>query len=282
MYLYILSKLLSESLLSLYPLFIKYINIPLGIKLWSRFSAYLLISLFFVNWKFIFQNIFSLNGFLLGFITILHVYFSYRGFELLDSGVSYTLFYTYPLMILLLSGNKMNILIIFSLLGVYLLSKTQKENFSNNSKIFSKNLKKERFKYEGIVMILLAALTEAFIYFIVRNIKTLNNWNHLFLSYILGGIILTVYYFKKIKKMEIRQKLSVSMTINILIGLIGYLLRFYATTRLNTKIYASLSYFGIIMSYIYGIVINKDKLTLPKIIGTLLIVIPNLWLIFQK
>ena len=282
MYLYILSKLLSESLLSLYPLFIKYINIPLGIKLWSRFSTYLFISLFFVNWKFIFQNIFSLNGFLLGFITILHVYFSYRGFELLDSGVSYTLFYTYPLMILLLSGNKMNILILLSLVGVYLLSKSQKENFSNNSKIFEKNYKKERFKYEGIVMVLLAALTEAFIYFIVRNIKTLNNWNHLFLSYILGGIILTVYYFKKIKKMEIRQTLSVSMAINIAIGLIGYLLRFYATTRLNTKIYASLSYFGIIMSYIYGIIINKDKLTLPKIIGTLLIVIPNLWLVFQK
>ena len=83
--------------------------------------------------------------------------------------------------------------------------------------------------------------------------------------------------------MEIRrQTLSVSMAINIAIGLIGYLLRFYATTRLNTKIYASLSYFGIIMSYIYGIFINKDKLTLPKIIGTLLIVIPNLWLVFQK
>ena len=46
------------------------------------------------------------------------------------------------------------------------------------------------------------------------------------------------------------------MGINILIGLIGYLLRFYATTRLNTKIYASLSYFGIIMSYIYGILIK--------------------------
>ena len=176
----------------------------------------------------------------------------------------------------------MNILIWLWLVGVYLLSKSQKETFSNNYKIFEKNYKKERFKYEGIVMILLAALTEAFIYFIVRNIKTLNNWNHLFLSYILGGIILTVYYFKKIKKMEIRQTLSVSMAINISIGLIGYLLRFYATTRLNTKIYASLSYFGIIMSYIYGIIINKDKLTLPKIIGTLLIVIPNLWLVFQK
>ena len=87
---------------------------------------------------------------------------------------------------------------------------------------------------------------------------------------------------EKIKKIEIRDTLTASMGINILIGLIGYLLRFYATTRLNTKIYASLSYFGIIMSYIYGILINKDKLTLRKVIGTLLIVIPNLWLVYTQ
>ena len=291
MYLYILSKLVSESLLSLYPIFVKYINIPLGIKLWSRFIAYLLISFLFVNWGFIFKNIVSLNGFLLGFITLLHVYFSYRGFELLDSGVAYTLFYTYPLMILLLSGNKLNYLILFSLLGVYMLSKSQKkseESFSEKEdknvlkSIFSKRDSKERFKYEGVLMVLLSALTEAFIYFIVRRIKTFNNWNHLFLSYLLGGIFLTFYYFKKIKEIEIRNTLTASMGINILIGLIGYLLRFYATTRLNTKIYASLSYFGIIMSYIYGILLNKDKLTLRKVIGTLLIVIPNLWLVYTQ
>ena len=297
MYLYILSKLFSESLLSLYPIFVKYINIPLGIKLWSRFSAYLLVSFFFVNWGFILKNIASLNGFLLGFVTLLHVYFSYRGFEILDSGVAYTLFYTYPLMILLLSGNKLNYLILFSLLGVYMLSKSSKkteesfsdkqdkdrlDKFLSSSKIFSKNNLKERFKYEGVLMVLLAALTEAFIYFIVRRIKTFNNWNHLFLSYLLGGIVLTLYYFKKIKKIEIRDTLTASMGINILIGLIGYLLRFYATTRLNTKIYASLSYFGIIMSYIYGILLNKDKLTLRKVIGTLLIVIPNLWLVYTQ
>ena len=155
-------------------------------------------------------------------------------------------------------------------------------NLFSSSKIFSKNNSRERFKYEGVLMVLLAALTEAFIYFIVRRIKTFNNWNHLFLSYLLGGIVLTLYYFKKIKKIEIRDTLTASMGINILIGLIGYLLRFYATTRLNTKIYASLSYFGIIMSYIYGILLNKDKLTLRKVIGTLLIVIPNLWLVYTQ
>lgn len=281
MYLYILSKLLSESLLSLYPIFVKYINISLEMKLWTRFISYLLISLVFINWSFISQNLFSLNGFLLGFITLLHVYFSYRGFELLDSGVAYTLFYTYPMIILLLSGNKLNYMFLLTLLGVFLLSKNQKIKENFQQKMFSKNKYTQRFKYEGILMILLASLTEAFIYFIVRNIKTLNNWNHLFLSYFLGGILLTFYFHKQIVNINIRNTLSVSMIINVIIGLVGYLLRFYATTRLNTKIYAYLSYFGIVMSYLYGILINKEKLNITKIIGTLLIIFPNIWNIYK-
>lgn len=281
MYLYIISKLISESLLSLYPIFIKSINISLEMKLWTRFTSYLLISLFFINWKFVIQKLFSLNGFLLGFITLLHVYFSYRGFELLDSGVAYTLFYTYPMIILLLSGNKLNYMFLLTLLGVFLLSKNEKIKENFKQKMFSQNQYTQKFKYEGIIMILLASLTEAFIYFIVRNIKTVNNWNHLFLSYFLGGILLTFYFHKKIVNINIRNTLSVSMIINIVIGLVGYLLRFYATTRLNTKIYAYLSYFGIVMSYLYGILINKEKLNITKIIGTLLIIFPNIWNIYK-
>jgi hypothetical protein len=34
--------------------------------------------------------------------------------------------------------------------------------------------------------------------------------------------------------------------------------------NLNANIYASLSYFGILMAYIYGVLINKDKVTIKK------------------
>ena len=54
MILYILSKLLSESLLSLYPIFVKFINIPLELQLWSRFLTYILFSSFFINFDFVF------------------------------------------------------------------------------------------------------------------------------------------------------------------------------------------------------------------------------------
>jgi drug/metabolite transporter (DMT)-like permease len=62
---------------------------------------------------------------------------------------------------------------------------------------------------------------------------------------------------------------------------LGYLLRFYAISKLNVKLYSSLSYFGILMAYVYGIIINKDIITLKKIIGSLLIIIPNLYLLYN-
>jgi hypothetical protein len=98
--LYIASKLLSESLLSLYPVFVKNIDLPIQTQMWSRFVTYTVISLFFID-KSILSLLTSFYGIALMMVTILHVYTSYKGFLLLESGISYALFYTYPLFIYL-------------------------------------------------------------------------------------------------------------------------------------------------------------------------------------
>lgn len=286
----ILSKLSSESLLSLYPVFVKNIQLPLSIQLESRVLIYVLVSLVFCNIPFIRQNLFTYYGLLLGFTNLLHIYTSYRGFQLLESGVSYTLFYTYPIMIILLSGLSFNLKIILSilvaLLGVYLISydefKTIQIHENFNEKLSEEE--QEKFPYEGFVMIFFAALTEAFIYFQVRHIKTDNNWNHVFISYFLGLVIMSVYLFfteKKeiMKDKELIKRFSIAILINAVIGSLGYFLRFFAATRLKPILYAILSYFGIFMSFIYGIFFNKDKITIKKIIGALLIIISNFFLI---
>ena len=41
----------------------------------------------------------------LALITIFHIFFSYSGFKILDTGVSYALFYTYPIMIIAWAGS---------------------------------------------------------------------------------------------------------------------------------------------------------------------------------
>ena len=131
---------------------------------------------------------------------------------------------------------------------------------------------------EGIIMILLAAFTEAVIYFLVRDIKTFNNWNHIFISYFLGAIIFTGFFYDKISSMKLNGSLSMSLGINSVIGLVAYLLRFYAVSRLDTMVYATLSYFAIVMSFVYGF-INGDSITLQKMMGTALIIITNLFLL---
>ena len=111
----IASKLVAESLLSLYPTFVKNINLAIGLQLWSRCFAYIMISALFIDWPFIWKHIFGYNGLILSCITTIHIYTSYRGFQLLDGGIAYALFYTYPLMILLLSGDKIHYTTIFAL-----------------------------------------------------------------------------------------------------------------------------------------------------------------------
>jgi drug/metabolite transporter (DMT)-like permease len=271
----IASKLVSESLLSLYPVIVKNLAIPIEMQLWSRFFTYVVISIFFIDPSYIQTNLVSLDGILLSLITIAHVYTSYKGFMLLESGMSYTLFYLYPIMILLMSGEPISPIMGLSLLGVYLLyseKTTEKDEKEGKTKD-----KDETDKLTGVIMISLAAFTEALIYFIVRRLKTTNNWNHIFLSYFPGSLLMTGFLFNQINFTN--QIINLSLVLNGVIGLVGYLLRFFAISKLSPSIYAPLSYFGVIMAYVYGILINGEQITLMKILGSLCIIIPNLFLL---
>lgn len=265
----IIIKILSESLLSLYPVFVKNIDLALDLQVWSRFFSYVIISGFFIDYKYVYENLLSKNGLLLSVITIIHVYTSYRGFQLLESGLSYTLFYLYPIMILMMSGRKIHPVMLFTLLGVYLLTAG---NGGTNEVIG---------QMEGIIMILLAGLTEAFIYFVVRRLKTDNSWNHLFLSYFAGVVIMTLFMYDKLKdilSVSPTNLLNMSIGINVIIGLFGYLMRFFAISRLDTTLYSILSYVGVVMAYVYGMLFNGDVITLKKVLGTLCVIVPNLYL----
>ena len=146
-------------------------------------------------------------------------------------------------------------------------------------------------------MVFLAAFTEATIYYIVRRIPTNNNWNHLFISYFFGAIAFSIYYLfvgglatknnnnnislvseSSLLISTLLIALLIALLINFIIGLFGYFLRFYSITRLPTKIYAGLSYIGIIMAFIYGVIFNQEQITMLKIIGSICIGVPVYWI----
>lgn len=275
MFLEILSKLGSESLLSLYPIFVKKIGISSSLQLWTRLITYVLISVFFINWSFIKSSLFTLDSITLALINVSHIFFSYEGFRNLDSGVSFAIFNSYPLMILLLAGTMWHNSYIFVFIGlglfIYGNYTEEKESISNVS---------ENFGY-GVVMILLAALTEAFIYFLIRRIKTPNNWNHVFISYFLGAVALTAYMVYNYKDAESgfesadKGRVGLAIITNGIIGTVGYFLRFFASYRLDADIYAPLSYFGVVMSYVYGITFDGETLNWKKVLGTISILMSN-------
>jgi drug/metabolite transporter (DMT)-like permease len=284
----ILSKLVAESLTSLYPVIVKYIKLDILYQVWNRLLVYFLISLIFIDWSFIAKNFLNMNSIILSIINILHIYFSYKGFLALESGISYSIFYTYPIMILLMAGitwNYKNISFIsLAFIGVLLLnySHYDSQKKSDSAKIDSKKITM------GVIYILLAAFTEALMYFYVRRIKTDNNWNQMFFSSYLGAFLLSVFLLVKKNDDSNNNELFVNnlskMTLlNIFIGALGYYLRFYAAYRLDPLFYSMLSYFGIFMAFIYGIIFNKEKITFSKTIGAACIIISNILLyIFTK
>ncbi len=293
----IAAKLTSESLLSLYPIFVKKIGISMTLQMWTRTIAYVLIASIFVDWSFLKSAIFSIDSLLLAIVNLTHIFFSYEGFRHLDSGVSFAIFNTYPIMIILMAGffgtliklDYSKFLLVLAGLGFFIYGNfAEKKEEDNKKQVATESFtdKKDDGKVEnphflyGLAMILLAAFTEALIYFLVRRVKTENHWNHVFISYFLGAVAMSAYVFyvdgfnvSKVAETLNQSRVGIATALNGFIGSVGYFLRFYASYNLEASMFAILSYFGIIMSYVYGIAFNNESLTLPKVLGTLCVIL---------
>jgi drug/metabolite transporter (DMT)-like permease len=294
-----LSMLASESLLSLYPIFVKKIGLSLVHQVWTRLLAYVAMSAIFVDWGFIKSAFFSSDALILALINLSHIFFSYEGFRNLDSGVSFAIFNTYPLMILLIAGVMWNNVYLLVLLGLALfvlgertegttgatgatgtegfLTKEQVSNKTKRTAGLPKDQESPTNFIYGLAMILFAALTEALIYFMVRRIKTDNHWNHVFLSYMMGFIAISGYLFSSENDFgkTMLPRMSLAIGLNGFIGSVAYFLRFFAASNLAASIFAPLAYFGMVMSYVYGIVFNQETLSWEKVGGTLCILAAN-------
>lgn len=276
------AMLMSESLLSLYPIFVKKIDLSLIHQVWARLLAYVAMASIFVDWSFIGSALFSPDAMLLAAINLSHIFFSYEGFRNLDSGVSFAIFNTYPLMILLIAGVMWNNVYLLVLLGLALFVLGEARNEATKPKKNEESTthigdgsEKPNFIY-GIAMILLAALTEALIYFTIRRIKTGNHWNHVFLSYLFGFIAITGYLFTTFDFASVlKPRMGLAIGLNGFIGSVAYFLRFFAASNLSASIFAPLAYFGMVMSYVYGMVFNQETLSWEKVAGTLSILVAN-------
>ena len=166
-------------------------------QLLSRLIGYSVIPILFMSLAELKKkNLVSKNVMTLSLVTFIHILYSYKGFQNLDSGIAYTIFYMYPILLIFWENKTFSPFYLVTLLGLILVSIDLK-----NPKKDLENLK----KVKGIFYLIIALVTEVMIYYLIKNISGENQWNNLFYSYFSALIIFLLYYFNK-KKRQTKQK----------------------------------------------------------------------------
>ena len=232
---------------------------------------------------------------IMGLVNIIHIISSYMCFNVLSSGVGYSIFYIYPIFTLLgrtfIYNEKIDsinyLYILISILGVYLISKHNHTTEHTLEPILEPNLdKKDNFinvndilntknSTIGIVAGIMSALTESIIYFMVKdNPISVSPFIQLLKTYLLGGILSIIYLIQNVSYIDLDYHYWITLILfNAIIGFVGYLLRFIMIPQLSTLLFNSLIFTGVIFSYIWGYILSNESINYSNLSGTLLILI---------
>jgi len=268
----------SEFFLSLYPILVKAIPVNLSTQVFSRLLTFVGatgslaskedILATWGSWPAIKRSLF------VGLITIVHIYVSYLAFSSLSAGVSMSLFYTYPLWNLVgakvLLGEHINpdsyIAFGIGLLGTFLLST---RGLQDEIRGFTMNRTGAAL---GVVAALAAAITESAMYFSVRTNEQKTPWSSILELY--GGALVWMLPLIGAGILKIQYKMGPWMKLigfNLLVGLLGYGIRFYAIPNVKTEVFGLLSYAGVISAFLFGYMFLGEKPGLWSLIGAALI-----------
>lgn len=273
-----LSVLYSESVLSLYPILIKTVDTNIFTQILARFIVFPALALAFgplrdftVIWSSPYE---AFVGILHGLMNLGHVTVSYLSFKYLPVGTAISLFYLYPIFNLiagsLLFGEMLSFtaiaLIAVAFVGVYLIARSKKEDGSKEQKRYNM----------GVMMGILAAITETMIFIFVRSntdaqASPFYTVNHLYPA---GLALLVGYSFFHKNIVDIQpSNWAKLLGFNALLGFTGYLARFYAIPRIPTILFSLLSFIGVAFGYLWGILFMKDEPTLQGMTGSAFIVV---------
>jgi drug/metabolite transporter (DMT)-like permease len=269
-----LSLVISEALLNLYPVLIKSVNADLLTHTAVRMITSALLSYPMITVS-VGQVLGNLSSQLSSLLYLIHIYASYLGFRYLEVGVALTIFYLYPLFNVLikflLSTQPIDYRIIgyclVSLVGVYLIATTLVSASPTGSASSG-----TKYLVIGVLALIISALTESLIYTFHKVGQETNPFNMLFSSCLSGSIIISiVWWLTHSTGTSNHNGISQLIIANAILGVGGYLLRFYSISGLSTEWYSMVSFIGIIFGYLYGWLLYGEMINSSKVIGTLLI-----------
>ena len=201
---YTLLLVLSQAGMTLYPLLIKIVPTNLETQTAIRFITYSILALlgsFLTDKSILSYSAVEYLGF--GLINLCHVVASYSCFRMLSSGVSYTLFYTYPIFNMLgrmlFYGDRirpMNFIYIgIAFLGVYILTRGT-DSFQSTTLQSTTAENQEQGLLDnnplliGAFMGILSAITESTMYLLVKAASPATSaFQQISRFYLFGGIL---------------------------------------------------------------------------------------------
>ena len=266
--------LYSELVLSLYPILIKTVNTNIFTQILARFIVFPTLALIFGSshdFTAIWSNPYEIFVSILhNLLNLGHVAASYVSFKNLPVGTSISLFYLYPIFNIIaasaLFGESLSIVSLFLILiafcGVYLIATSHKDTDGSKQDKHVHNY--------GIIMGILAALSETMIFIFIRSNKDAQaspyyTVNHL---YPVGLALLALVGIFKPAMVD-TSKISWTKLIgfNAFLGFTGYIARFYAIPKIPTIVFSLLAFFGVSFGYVWGILIMGDKPTVKALVG---------------
>ena len=268
----------SEFVLSLYPILIKLVQTNLSTQVFTRlltFVAGASVMSSKSDWTSTWGSRVAVGRSLgLGAITLLHIFVSYIAFSSLSAGVAMSLFYTYPMWNLLgakaFFGEdiqaKSYAYVALGVLGTFLIS-------TKGVKDDLRGIVQNRYgALIGIAAALAAALTESAMYFAVRTNEEKNPWTPTLEMY--GGALVCIIPLILFGILKIQWSASVWTKIilfNLIVGFVGYSLRFYSIPKVNTETFGLLSFVGVFSSFLFGFIFLGEKPGLISLLGAGLI-----------
>jgi drug/metabolite transporter (DMT)-like permease len=274
----------SEVLLSAYPLLIKRIDMSVVFQTGLRLFVFTVLAALIGTAPSL-DVLASTETILMGGTYLLHIFSSYMAFSLLSAGNAMALFYTYPLWNILgtslLLGEPLDLSNLpwvgVALAGAIALAQPTAKNWS----------------LLGVAMALTAALTETAVYLWFKSHPDKENptpWTKMIQMFGGGGLLWTIaaatatvagltttYMFR-----SSLSGLAAILGFNALVGFGGYALRLYMIPKVSTVLFSSLSFFGIVSAYLYGWIGANEWPNGVQMAGAAAIILANLVLVAKS
>lgn len=249
--------LLSEGILSLYPILIKTVPTNLFTQWFARFLTFPLLALAIGSSRGEDQPTWGIETLVAGLLNLIHIGSSYVSFSLLPTGIALSLFYLYPLTNVLAGslffGESLTVqtlvLLLVALLGVYFLTRDPAAPDAPADPATP------TLSTVGIFAAIVAALTETLIYVFVRWSKkaSASPFYTIRQLYPVGLLVLLLAFAYQPSMLDITpHTLLVLLGFNVFLGFTGYATRFYAIPKVSTLVFSLLSFVGVLFGYLWG------------------------------